>query len=181
MILSQQHVKLMQDISAFARMERYHRLMPERHAAIYDEQVIMDLVEHNLVEEGFLTTTCGLETRGYRLTDTAHEELTRLGVDIEDENGWDEIKGLEYVTDDELNRDDIELLTEIYHFTKIKRYHGLAPRDMFEECDRKRLKDLYKSGYVFNIRLKGPTVKFEKGYVLTDRGHSLLKHIGVAG
>lgn len=87
---------------------------------------------------------------------------------------------MKYVTDDNLTKDDIELLTEVYHFTKIKRYHGIAPRDLLEECDRKRVKDLYKSGYLFNIRLKGPSVKYEKGYVLTDRGHLLLKHIGVA-
>jgi DNA-binding NarL/FixJ family response regulator len=178
LILSQQHIKLMQDISAFAGMERYHGLMPERHAVIYDDEVIRDLVDNNLVDEGVLTTTCGMETKGFKLTDTAKDELERLGLDLDDE-GWDDIKDLVYVTDDDLTKEDIELLTEVYHFTKIKRYHGIAPRDMLEECDKKRVKDLYKSGYLFNIRLKGPSVKHEKGYVLTDRGHSLLKHIGV--
>lgn len=175
--LSQEHVKLMQDIYAFSGMERYHGLMPERHAVLYEEEVIRDLVTNNLVDEGFLTTSCGMENKGYRLTRTAQEELARLGVDLEEHCNGDADSG--YANHDELMKEDIDLLGEIYHFTKIKRYHGIAPRDMFDENDRKRVKYLYKSGYLYNIRLKGPSVIFEKGYVLTDRAHSLLKHIGV--
>jgi hypothetical protein len=168
----------MQDIHAFEGMERYHGLMPQRHTVLYEDDVITDLVDNNLVDEGFLTTSCGMETKGYRLTKSALEELERLGVNLEE--GLDgHVLHNEYTSHEELMKEDIDLLGEIYHFTKIKRYHGIAPRDMFDENDRKRVKYLYKSGYLYNIRLKGPSVKFEKGYVLTDRAHSLLKHIGV--
>jgi YesN/AraC family two-component response regulator len=177
LLLSQEHLKLMQDIHAFSGMERYHGLMPERHSILYEDDVIRDLVENNLVDEGFLTTSCGMENKGYRLTKTAQEELARLGFDLEDHCYG--ITDSQYTDHDELMKEDIDLLGEIYHFTKIKRYHGIAPREMFDEIDRKRVKYLYKSGYLYNIRLKGPSVKFEKGYVLTDRAHTLLKHIGV--
>lgn len=179
MILSQQHIKLLQDVSSFSGMERYHGLMPERHALLYDDEVVQDLLENNLVDEGHITTSCGLETKGYRLSDTARDDLARLGVDLRDHD-WDQIKDSKLIIEDELTREDIELLTEVYHYSKIKRHHGIAPKELMEDCDKKRLKDLYKSGYLFNIRLKGQTVKHEKGYVLTEKAHSLLKHVGVS-
>ena len=82
MLLTTRHVQILKDIDRFSGIQRYHGLLPEKHAMLYDDEVLSDLLEQNLVEERTVIARCGRMMKGYRLTENAREDLGGMGVEL---------------------------------------------------------------------------------------------------
>lgn len=180
MILTEHHVELLKHIHTYSKIKQYHGMLPRKEAAVYDDRLIDYLLEQGLVEEGVIITTCGSNPKGYRLAEGAKDELDALGIDIGGEE-WRQLKETRSVTADGLEREHIDLLMDIYHFSKIKKFHGIAPRFVLDSYDTDVIKFLYDTGYIFYIKLKGSKVDHEKGYVLSDKAYRLLEQAGYVG
>ena len=176
MILTERHIQILKDINMFSRIKRYHGMLPVKDAAIYDEDVLQYLLDEGLVEEGVVFTTCGSNPKGYRIADEARARLREKGVDFVN-NDWEKVKGNDFITLDQLEKEHVELLVDIYHFSKISKYCGIAPRSVLADYDKNVLKYLYDAGYIFHIKVKGVDVKHAKGYVLSEKAIRILRQL----
>ncbi|EPR39829.1 hypothetical protein dsx2_0403 [Desulfovibrio sp. X2] len=176
-LLTQKHIQALKDINRFSRIGRYHGMLPEKHSLLYDAGVLEFLEENNLIEVGTVIATCGAHMTGYRLTDEARRDLSSLGVEL------DEKPPEELPTEDEdgcLTRGQIDILADLYHFGRIKKFGGITPKHEVEEYDKRDIKLLYELGYILYIRLKGKAVRHGKGYILTEQAMRLLRRLGIA-
>ncbi len=176
MLLTTRHVQILKDIDRFSGIQRYHGLLPEKHAMLYDDEVLSDLLEQNLVEERTVIARCGRMMKGYRLTENAREDLGGMGVELRLEKDI-EPSDLPEFFDDELGAEHIRALRDLYHMTQIRKFNGIAPKHEVEDYDKRVVKLLYDLGYIIYIKVKGKSVKYTKGYILTDEGSKLLKRM----
>lgn len=176
MILTEKHIQILKDIHMFSRIKRYHGMLPQKDAVIYDENAMDYLMDEGLVEEGCIFTTCGNNPKGYRLSDTARDDLKELGVSLSGQE-FENLEEADFIATDHLTKDHLDVLMDIQHLTQINKFHGIAPRHVMDEYDKALLKDLYDSGYVFHIKLKGKKVKYEKGLVLSDKAQRMLQQL----
>ncbi len=179
MILTEKHIQILKDINRFAGIKRYHGLLPRKECFLYDDAHLEYLLEHGIVEEGAIYTRCGSNPTGYRIAENAKDELKKLGVDFSDDD-WDRVKEEEDITQDQLEKEHIDALVDVYHFAKISRFGGMAPKEIMDDYDKTVIEYLYDAGYVFQIKVKGKSVKYEKGYVLSDKSMRILKQLGYA-
>lgn len=177
MILTEKHIQVLKDINRYARIKRYHGLLPKRECFVYEDAILESLQENGIVEEGVIFTSCGSNPTGYRIAEQAREDLRRLGVDLNSED-WDRAKDEESVTLDQLEQDHVDTLVDIYHFSRINKFGGMAPKAVLEDYDRGVVEYLYDAGYIYQIKVKGKNVRYEKGYVLSDKAFKILKHLG---
>lgn len=180
MILTEQHLQILKHIQAYANVKRYHGMLPEREALAYDDKVLDYLKECGVVEEGVIITSCGSNPKGFRLAEGARNELESLGIGFMDK-GWEKVRNDDYVALDQLDKEHIELLRDIYHLSKVSRFCGVAPCEMLEDYEGTLLRMLYDMGYVFHIKLKGKNVRHGDGYVLSDKAMRLLRQSGMEG
>jgi hypothetical protein len=160
-ILTEKHIQLLKDINRYSRIKRYHGLLPRKECFMFDDAVLESLQENGIVEEGVIFTRCGSNPTGYRIAEHAKEELKKLGVDFSDHGGdWDKVKEEEVVTLDQLEKEHIDALMDDY--------------------DKAVIDYLYDAGYIFQIKVKGKNVKYEKGFVLSDKSVKILKQLGYA-
>ncbi|MBU1248096.1 MAG: hypothetical protein KKB70_05320 [Proteobacteria bacterium] len=176
MVLTERHIQILKHVHAYVGIKRYHGLLPMKDAGIYEAEALEYLHEEGLIEEGVILTTCGSNPKGYRLSKHALEELEKLGIDFRNED-WEALRGHNWVAADELDADHIDALLDIYHFSKIKKFNGIAPKEVLSDYDKITFNILYDMGYIFHIKLKGANVKYEKGYVLSDKARRMLKQL----
>ncbi len=176
MLLTTRHVQILKDIDRFSGIQRYHGLLPEKHALLYDDHMLSYLQDQNLVEEGTVIARCGRMMRGYRLTENAREDLDSMGVELRMEPEGESAEFPEFI-DDELGTEHIRALRDLYHMTQIRKFNGIAPKHEVEDYDKAVIKLLYDFGYIIYIKVKGKSVKYTKGYILTDDGIKLLKRM----
>lgn len=176
MLLTEKHVQILKHVHAYSKIKRYHGMLPQRDSSIYEEEILDYLLDAGLIDEGVILTTCGSNPKGYRLSKSAIKELEDLGIDIRNED-WEALRGHNWVADDLLDEEHIDALVDIYHFSKVKKYNGIAPREALADYDKTIFKILYDMGYVFHIKLKGSNVKYQKGYVLSDKARKVLKQL----
>ena len=180
-ILTEKHIQLLKDINRYSRIKRYHGLLPRKECFMFDDAVLESLQENGTVEEGVIFTRCGSNPTGYRIAEHAKEELKKLGVDFSDHGGdWDKVKEEEVVTLDQLEKEHIDALVDVYHFSKTNKFGGMAPTDIMDDYDKAVIDYLYDAGYIFQIKVKGKNVKYEKGFVLSDKSVKILKQLGYA-
>lgn len=178
MILTREHIQLLKHVQAYSNVKRYHGMLPEREALAYDSKMLDHLKECGLLEEGTILTSCGSNPRGYRLAKNARKELNSLGIDFAD-RAWEKVRNDDEVTLDQLDKEHIDLLRDIYHLSKVTRFCGVAPKDMLRDYDNTVLYMLYDMGYVYHIKLKGKNVRHGDGYVLSDKAQRLLLQYGL--
>lgn len=174
--LAPKHIQVLKDIRRFAQISRYHGMLPEKHALMYEQGVLDFLEELNLIETGTVIAQCGAHMTGYRLTEGARRDLKVMGVELDAETGPGELS-----TEDEdgcLTSDQIEILADLFHISRVKKFGGITPKEMLDEYDKKDVKVLYELGYILYIKLKGKVVKHGKGYILTDQSLRLLRRLG---
>ncbi|MCM0754250.1 hypothetical protein M7784_03190 [Desulfovibrio aminophilus] len=179
MILTEKHIQLLKDIERFSRIKRYHGLLPRKECFMFDDAILESLQENGIVEEGVIFTRCGSNPTGYRIAEHAKEELKKLGVDFS-ERDWDKVKQEEDVALDQLEKEHLDALVDVYHFSKTSKFGGMAPKDIMDDYDKAVIDYLYDAGYIFQIKVKGKSVKYEKGYVLSDKSMRILKQLGYA-
>ena len=176
MHLTQEDVQVLREIAGFATIKRYHGMLPGKHAVLYDDEVLASLLDRGLVEEGVIFSQCGASSKGYRLSAVAREHLEGLGLEF-DHGDWEKIGTLDYVSQDGLGREHLDLLADMQHFSRITLYDGITPKEVMAEYDKGVVSLLYDGGYIFYIKLKGAGVRHKKGYVLSEKGSYVLRQI----
>lgn len=176
MLLTELHIQILKHVHAYATIKRYHGMLPQRDSSIYANEALDYLIAEGLVEEGVILTSCGSNPKGYRLSKSAINELEELGIDFKNED-WEALRENDWVADDLLDEEHIDALVDIYHFSKIKKFNGMAPKKLLIDYDENLFKVLYDMGYVFHIKLKGSNVKYQKGYVLSDKARRVLRQL----
>lgn len=177
MILTDRHIQILKDVSHYSKIQRYHGLMPRKEALLYDEDLLEGLVENGLVEEGVIEKSCGSNPVGYRLSEKGKSDLKSVGIDFTSDE-WKVLQSDSHVHLDDLEEDDIQVLVDMYHLTRLKRFDGMAPKFIMEHYSSSQLKALYDLGYILYIKLKGAEISCEKGYVLSEKAHRLLRQVG---
>lgn len=178
MILTQEHIQFLKHVQAYTNVKRYHGMLPEREALAYEDGMLERLKECGLVEEGTILTSCGSNPKGYRLAKGARQELMSLGIDFTDK-GWEKVRNDDDVALDQLDREHLDILRDIFHLSRVTRFCGVAPLEMLQDYDPMLLRMLYDMGYVYHIKLKGKNVRHGNGYVLSDKARRLLREYGL--
>jgi predicted transcriptional regulator len=178
MALTPKHLQILKDVDRFSRIQRYHGLLPEKHALFYDRDLLAELIAQCLVEEGTIIAKCGNRLKGYRLTDSARKTLAEMGVNLDDSGLLQKVELALGVDQDELAEADLRILRDIWYGSKISKNNGLMPKEELTATDKERLKTLYEHGYVLYLKVKGLSVKHKKGYILSELGKRLLRELG---
>jgi len=173
MILTQEHIQVLREIAGFATVKRYHGMLPGKHAVMYDEAMLAQLLEQGLIEEGVIFSQCGASSKGYRLSAKAREQLREMGLEF-NSGDWEKIGAMDYVSRDGLGQEHLDLLSDMRHFSRITLYGGIMPKEFVGEYAKEVVGLLYDGGYIFYIKLKGEGVRYKKGYVLSDKGTYVL-------
>jgi hypothetical protein len=180
MLVTDEHIQLLRDIHSFAKIKRYHGLLPVKHLLFHDQDVVEELKSDNLIEKRAIYAQCGGKMTGYRLTKAAAKRLKKLGHKLEEDDLEDRLMELSGVDPEELSPRHIEILSDVYHFSKVKVFGGLIPKhEMKDHYDKKDIRLLYDLGLILYIKIKGSDVKYEKGYILSELGRSVLRQLGL--
>ncbi len=150
-------------ISQFAALDRYQGALPRKHALLYEENDLKALIDAGLVERMKFTFSCGRNSEGFRLTAAGREALAGLPDTASDEGG--------------LAPEHIDIMNDIYHFSKISRNKGVMPKDMARRYQREDLDDLFSRGYVLRVKVKAfpKDGKAVKGFVLSSKGLRIIR------
>lgn len=178
MILNEKHIQVLKHINSYSNIKRYHGLLPKREAATHDSVIIDYLCDIGLIEVGEICTSCGNNLSGYRISGKAAAEFEKYGIDIKNSD-WEKLCEVDFEIDTCLDKEHIRALMDIYHFSRINQFCGIAPRRMMEQHYKSDvfcvLQDI---GFVNRISLKGPSVSYRNGYVLSTKASRMLQQIG---
>lgn len=150
-------------VSEFASLDRYQGALPRKHALLYDENDLKALIDAGLLERMKFTFSCGRRSEGFRLTAAGREALAGLPEALPDEGG--------------LDPEHIDIMNDIYHFSKITRNKGVMPKDTARRYQRDDLDDLFSRGYILRVKVKAfpRDGKAVKGFVLSSKGLRILR------
>ncbi len=178
MVLNERHLQLLKHIKSYSCIKRYHGLLPQREAAFYEDTLISELQELGLVEEGRICSSCGNSLVGYKVSKKADEELENVYLDIKD-NDWDSFCGLDVDVHDCLDKEHIRALMDIYHLSRVTQFCGIAPkRLLLNSYESDVINVLLDVGFINKISLKGSSVKYRSGFVLSTKASRLLQQLG---
>ncbi len=176
MILTEHHLQILKHVHAYSSIKRFHGMLPRRDANMYEDVALSYLLEAGLIEESVIITACGSNPKGYRLAKGAIKDLGKLGIDFKNHD-WEVLREHNWVALDELEEVHIDALLDIYHFSKIKKFNGIAPKDALDDYERRIFSFLYDMGYLFHIKLKSSKGDDKKGYVLSGKARRVLKQL----
>lgn len=178
MVLNERHMQLLKHIKSYAAIKRYHGLLPKREAAFYDIELLEGLLDAGLIEEGSICTSCGNNLEGYRLSREAEREFENKGIDIKDSD-WERICCVDMEIDQYLDKVHVKALMDIYYLTRVSMFGGIAPIDVLAGSYTEDVFNvLLDVGFVYRISLKGPTIRYENGFVLSDKASRMLQQAG---
>lgn len=172
MIVDAAHIAILRDVAAFSRVKRYRGMMPTR-LALYQEQAkVDDLVEAGLVERINATMSCGSEHVLLKLTKEGSEALRSLEAD--QDAAADPTAPEEAASERRLSEEQEDILNDIYHFSKIKRYGGMTSPDLLEDYDVKSVNNLFARGFVIRVKADLGSGRKRKGFILSEKGLAYL-------
>jgi len=163
-------------VAAFSSLDRYQGALPKKHALIYDENELNALMEEGLIEKMRFTFSCGRQSEGLRLTALGREALAGLPQEVP-EDAMDEGAS-------ELAPEHIDIMNDIYHFSKITRNKGVMPRELSRRYLNEDLEDLFSRGYILRVKVKvkskddAKDARTIKGYVLSAKGLRIVREHG---
>ncbi|WP_432736222.1 hypothetical protein [Maridesulfovibrio sp. FT414] len=171
-------MQLLKHIKSYSRIQRYHGMLPGREAVFYDQFLLDELLAAGLIEKGSVCTSCGNTLVGYRLSKKAESEFEKKGIGANDSD-WENICCVDMEIDQYLDRVHVKALIDIYHLTRVSFFGGLAPKGMLASGYAETvLNVLLDVGFIYKISLKGPTIKYENGFVLSDKASRMLQQAG---
>ncbi len=178
MILNERHIQLLKHVKSYSKIQRYHGLLPKRETFLYDPELIGELLDAGLIDEGCICVACGNNLEGYRISRKAEKEFDRLGMAVRDQD-WETFCGINVEVNEILDKVHIRALIDIFHFSRISLFRGIAPKRLLQEAFTEDILNvLLDVGYINKISLKGPTISYESGFVLADRASRMLKQAG---
>ena len=178
MVLNERHMQLLKHIRSYSKIERYHGLLPKRETNLYEPELINELLESGLIDEGSICTSCGNNLEGYRVSRKAEKEFDRLGEEVKDKD-WETFCGIDVEINEILDKVHIRALIDIFHLSRISLFRGIAPKCIMQEAFTDDILNvLLDVGYINKISLKGPAILYESGFVLADRASRMLKQAG---
>ncbi|WP_319759938.1 hypothetical protein [Maridesulfovibrio sp.] len=178
MFLSERHLQFLKHVRSYSKIERYHGLLPKRETHLYENELVDELLDAGLVDEGSICTSCGNNLNGYRLSGKAEKELDNLGEEVKDQN-WETLCHIDVELDKILDKVHIRALIDIYYLSKISIFRGIAPKSvLLESFSENILNVLLDVGYINKISIKGPAILYENGFVMADRASRMLKQAG---
>jgi hypothetical protein len=176
MIVDAAHIAILRDVAAFSKVKRYRGMMPTR-LALYQEQAkVDDLVEAGLIERINATMSCGSEHVLLKLTRQGFDTLKELEAAqdaAQDGPAEPEAAGSER----RLSEEQEEILNDIYHFSKIKRFGGMTSPDLLADYDVKNVNNLFARGFVIRVKADLGSGRKRKGFILSEKG---LAYLGLA-
>ncbi len=178
MVLNERHMQLLKHVKSYAAIKRYHGLLPKREAVFYETELVDELLEAGLIEVGSVCTSCGNHMEGYRLSRKAEAEFEKKGIDIRDSD-WERIICVDIDIDKYLDRVHVKALMDIYYLTRVSMFGGIAPTDVLAGSYTEDVFSvLLDVGFIYRISLKGPTIRYENGFVLSDKASRMLQQAG---
>ncbi len=166
MTLTERQMNIVRTVADFDSIDRYQGTLPRKHAFMYDEKDIKELVRSEVLQWVKLTFPCGKGVKGLRLTSTGRQML----------------EGPKWPTpdDDPLpTPPQIDLLRDIAFASQISVYRGLMPKTLMRQYDADSVEDLYLSGYILRIKIRLESGEKYKGYVLASKARRLLKDLAL--
>ncbi|CCO24522.1 hypothetical protein [Maridesulfovibrio hydrothermalis] len=178
MVLNERHMQLLKHIKSYSGIKRYHGLLPKLEAALYEFELIDELLEYGLIEEGSICTSCGNNLEGYRISRKAEKEFEKKGIDIKDSD-WESFCCIDVEIDEYLDKEHIRALMDIFYLSRVAAFRGIAPkRILHESYTDDILSVLLDVGFIYKISLKGPTIHYRHGFVLSDKASRMLQQVG---
>jgi len=141
--------------------------MPSKHVHNYKDKDVEFLVKHGLLEWTTLLSSCGAEIKGLRLAEAGREVVYG--------DGGIPMRDLQ----DDVPMPLVAILVDIHCFERIRRYHGLMPKKKTACYPATDMDDLYQHGYILRMKVKTGGAKKREGYVLSAKGRSLLRSLGL--
>lgn len=177
MALNDAELGVLKDIQNYSRIERYLGMLPAKLTVVYQDGLLQNLIDLGLVEEGVILTSCGANPSGFRLTDEGRQTLFESGC-RSPKDRWERLAASQHPDVDALDADTLDVLVDLYHLSKLRRFGGVVPVDFLEGYSRASFSALYDLGLIYWVKLKGKDVQRSKGYILSDKAVRLLRMAG---
>jgi len=173
MKLDTQHVEILQDIASFSSIERYRGMLPAKLAMCHDQRKINELVAADLVERMEMSYACGQEAVLLKLTESGEEVMDDLAT-----NGSRGLTLRRKVQEPRqcepecltLSREQWQIVSDIYHFSKIRRFGGIMPSTEADNYPPRDMNQLFALGFVIRVKAEIGTGEKRKGFILSDKG-----------
>ena len=178
MILDETDIQILKDVYSFKDVKRYHGLLPAKFLLTADAKRVERLESECLIEKGRVEAQCGANFQGYRLTEHALHNLRQLGYDLSNDDFICRLRNLKSIDPDELDKRHIDILSDIFHLSKLCSNSGLAPKSDLKKYDKKELRLLFDLGLILSIKVKSECDDSYKGYILSELGRRLLQQVG---
>lgn len=173
MHIENQHFEILNDIAKFADVERYRGMLPAKLALCYDTRKVEELIEANLVERVFISFSCGQESQLLKLTEqgrTALEDLCDPGGEDPAQPRGKKILIQPKPECAELTPEQMQIMSDILHYSKIHRFGGLMPHTETTVYPPRDLNILFARGFVIRVKAELGSGKKRKGLILSDKG-----------
>lgn len=165
MLLTQQHRNILNAVAQFHHIEKYHGVMPRKHAFLYNDADVAALVGEGLLEWASFTYGCGKELKGLRLT--VRGQRAQQGASLP-------VKAVAPDSGEELAYEHLLILQDLYHFCRMPRYRRMMPEKKARHYAATDFEDLVNRGYILKVRLKAEGEHTFKGFVISSKGERAL-------
>ena len=169
----QGHIQIMRDIASFTKIERYRGMMPDKLALYYDPGRISELLDQGYVERISVSFSCGSEQDLFKLTKEGKDFLDSLSQAPPPAQDTPEEPE---ITVEDMDEEEITLLNDMYHFSKIRKYNGIMPTSEMDSYDKTRINRLFARGYIMRVKAVSGSEQ-RQGYILSDRGLRILQYL----
>ncbi len=174
------HAAILKDVAAFSKIKRYRGMLPTRLVMYQDQIKIDELLEAGFIERLNVSMPCGSEHTLLKLTDAGSEAVKVLDRPDADSPAKQELVSQEPEACrvlENLNEEQMDILNDVFHYSKIKRFGGMMHYDELSIYDVKNVNILFARGFVIRVKADLGSGKKRKGLILSEKG---LYYLGVS-
>ncbi|WP_027185136.1 hypothetical protein [Desulfovibrio inopinatus] len=166
MTLTERQMNIVQTVADFDSIDRYQGTLPRKHAFMYDEKDINELVHSDILQWVKLTFPCGKGVKGLRLTSTGRKFL--------------EGPKRACTSNETLpTPSQLDLLCDIVYTCRISLFRGIMPKSMIRQYAENDVEELYLGGFILRIKIRLEDGEKLKGFILTAKANRLLKELAL--
>jgi len=167
MILSERDLQILKNVRFFTKMHRYGGMLPAKYLLLYENDDLEQLIAHDYLERAVLSTPSNTAYPGLRLGSAGRKLINEEEMPVIRD-------GIQ-----EIPVELVDIMEDIHHFSRIGRYRGLMPEKKAREYEACDLEDLLNHGYVYRVKIRWAAGKKSDGYVISTKGHHLLKRLRI--